>query len=355
MHIRAYRSSIIIAAAFTALISLFWLMPEFAFIFFIALLLSLLLSPIADRLARHMPRGLAAGLVVAAVVLLASSLFAVISSTFVPTLTRFVGDFPHIAEELHSSPLIDNSPFLNDEIDSLFNEIRAASVGALTSSLSMIVELFGRFIDMVIIIFVTFYFIKDGEEIKSYLAGLFPSRDYARVLALFNRILDSLTIYIRSQLIICLISGTIVFLYYTVRGLPYASVFAVLSGICEFIPVLGPTVASAFGVILTATVNVFVAAQTIIFYLILTQTNHNFVYPTLIGHSLNLHPVAIILGIIIGGELLGAAGMFLAVPVIVTCKLVIGDIYDAQQQLKQTLQDSRWLTRHENERNRNHQ
>ena len=69
MHIRAYRSSIIIAAAFTALISLFWLMPEFAFIFFIALLLSLLLSPIADRLARHMPRGLAAGLVVAAVVL----------------------------------------------------------------------------------------------------------------------------------------------------------------------------------------------------------------------------------------------------------------------------------------------
>ena len=86
MHIRAYRSSIIIAAAFTALISLFWLMPEFAFIFFIALLLSLLLSPIADRLARHMPRGLAAGLVVAAVVLRASRAFAVVSRAMSATV-----------------------------------------------------------------------------------------------------------------------------------------------------------------------------------------------------------------------------------------------------------------------------
>ena len=70
-----------------------------------------------------------------------------------------------------------------------------------------------------------------------------------------------------------------------------------------------------------------IAIQTAGFYLILTQINHNFVYPTLIGKSLNLHPIAIILGIIFGGELLNAAGMFLAVPVIVICKIVIEDIY----------------------------
>ena len=90
---------------------------------------------------------------------------------------------------------------------------------------------------------------------------------------------------------------------------------------------LGPTVASAFGVILTATVSPMIALQTILFYLCLTQVNHNVVSPTLIGKTLNLHPIAIILGIILGGELLGPAGMFLAVPFIVICKLVIEDIY----------------------------
>ena len=162
---------------------------------------------------------------------------------------------------------------------------------------------------------------------------------------LFNRILAALRTYICSQLIICCITAIIVFLYFTLRGLPYGSVFGMVSGICEFIPVLGPTVASAFGTLLTATEDPFIALQTAGFYLILTQINHNFVYPTLIGKSLNLHPIAIILGIILGGELLGAAGMFLAVPFIVICKLVIEDIYDDRIQARKRRCDSRWLAK----------
>ena len=198
---------------------------------------------------------------------------------------------------------------------------------------------------MVIIIFVTFYLLKDGEEIKHYLAGLFPKRDNRRVLNLFDVILSALRVYVCSQLVICCITAVIVFLYFTIRDLPYASVFAVVSGISEFIPVLGPTVASAFGTLLTATVNPFMALQTAGFYLLLTQINHNFVYPTLIGKSLHLHPVAIILGIILGGELLDAAGMFLAVPFIVICKLVVEDIYQDRILTKKKELDSRWLAK----------
>ena len=147
------------------------------------------------------------------------------------------------------------------------------------------------------------------------------------MLTLFNNILQALTDYIRSQLVICLLTGSIVFIYFTSRDLPYASVFAVLSGISEFIPVIGPTAASAFGVMLTAAQFPEVAVQTICFYIILTQVNHNIIYPYLIGKSLNLHPIVIILSIILGGELLGAPGMFLAVPCSVITKLVIEDIY----------------------------
>ena len=78
---------------------------------------------------------------------------------------------------------------------------------------------------------------------------------------------------------------------------------------------------------MTATQTPWLIFQTICFYLILTQTNHNIIYPSLIGKSLNIHPVAIILGVIFGGEILGPAGMFLAVPFIVIIKLVIADIY----------------------------
>ena len=343
MSLRPYRTSILLAVTFTILLSTFWSLPQLAFIIFLSLLLQLLLAPLVDRLAKRMPRASACGLALLALLLVIFGVLTVVTSTLIPTFTRFVTDFPELTEKIEQLPFIHNSTVLADSLDSLWLELKNASVDALKGSLDIIVSLFGKVIDFVIILFVTFYLLKDGEQIKAYLASRFPRRDYTRVQTLFDNILAALRTYIVSQLIICCITATIVFLYYTVRGLPYASVFAVVSGLCEFIPVLGPTVASAFGVILTATVSPMIALQTILFYLCLTQVNHNLVSPTLIGKSLNLHPIAIILGIMLGGELLGAAGMFLAVPFIVICKLVIEDIYRDRIEMKDKLKRSRWL------------
>ena len=345
MVFKKYRTSILLGLTFTILLSTFWFMPQLAFIIFISLLLQLLLLPVVDKLSTKMPRFLAAGLVLLLFISLTLLLLALVSKSFIPTFSRFVTDFPQITEQIQNIPFLQDSDFLQGEIDNIWAEMKTASMAALKSSLTLLISLFSKVIDLVIIIFVTFYLLKDGEEIKHYLAGLFPKRDNRRVLNLFDVILSALRVYVCSQLVICCITAVIVFLYFTIRDLPYASVFAVVSGISEFIPVLGPTVASAFGTLLTATVNPLMALQTAGFYLLLTQINHNFVYPTLIGKSLHLHPVAIILGIILGGELLDAAGMFLAVPFIVICKLVIEDIYQDRILTKKKELDSRWLAK----------
>ena len=345
MAIKKYRTSILLALTFTLLLSTFWYMPQLGFIIFISLLLQLVLLPIVDKLSEKIPRPLAAGLVLLCFVGLAVLLLGLISQSFIPTFSRFVTDFPQLTEEIQKITWLQESDFLQSELDDIWSEMKNASMTALKSSLTLLLSLFSKAIDLVIIFFVTFYLLKDGEQIQEYLANLFPTKDYARVMHLFDKILIALRTYICSQLIICCITAVIVFLYFTIRHLPYASVFAVVSGICEFIPVLGPTVASAFGILLTATVNPVVALQTAGFYLLLTQVNHNFIYPTLIGKSLNLHPIAIILGIVLGGELLGAAGMFLAVPFIVICKLVIEDIYKDRLLIRKHEQASRWLAR----------
>ena len=342
MRLKPYRTSILLAIAFTLVLSTFWSMPQLAFIIFISMLLQLLLFPAVDAMSPHTGRGFAAGTVLVGFVLLGGLLMTLVTSTFIPTFSSFITNFPAISQEVQHIPLFEHSTFFSAEMDSLWEELRQLSVDALRSSLSILVSVFSKFIDMIIIFFVTFYLLKDGEQIKAWVANLFPTSDYSRVNALFDRILSALRSYIVGQLSICCITGTVVFLYYTLRGLPYASVFAVVSGVAEFVPVLGPTIASAFGVLLTATTSVNIALQTVLFYVVLTQVNHNIVYPTIIGRSLNLHPVAIILGIILGGELLGPAGMFLAVPIIVICKLVIEDIYRDRQHIRQIAKTSRW-------------
>ncbi len=345
MQIRAYRTSIILGLVSAVLLSAFWYTQQLAFIVFLSLLLNLLLNPLVDRLAKKMTRGAAATIVMVLFLLVSLGVLTLVSSNFLPTFTRFIREFPHIAGRMQETWLLSGPSFLKEEMDTLWEGMKDASVLALKSSMTLMFSAFSKFIDMVIIFFVTFYLLKDGETIKGYLAGLFPHQDNRRIMKLFNKILSALRIYICGQMIICCITALVVLLYFTIRDLPYASVFAVVSGVAEFIPVLGPTVASAFGVLLTATTSPWTAIQTAGFYLVLTQINHNLVTPNIIGKSLNLHPIAIILGVVLGGELLGAAGMFLAVPVIVICKLVIEDIYLARQQEQEKMKSSRWLSK----------
>lgn len=321
-----HKTSIIVFTAILALLFAFWYMPSFAFVFFLSLLLTLLLLDPVDRLSKKIPRFIAALLVLISFLVLSFGLIAVVSSSFVPTLYQFTDELPELAAKIQQMNNWTESGLLKKALDDAWAELSSISTQAIKSSVVLVFSLFNKMIDFVIIVFLTFYFLIDGDKVKIFVASLFPEKDNQRITDLMNKILMSLRVYIRSQLTICLITGIIVYLYFTIMDLPYGSVFAVTSAVCEFIPVLGPTVASGFGILMTVIAMPDLTLPTALFYLCLTQINHNAVYPAIVGKSLHLHPIAIILGIILGGELLNAAGMFLAVPFIVVIKHVIADI-----------------------------
>ena len=335
MNLANYRTSIILAVTFTILLSTFWFYQDFAFIVFLSLLLQLLLKPAVDFMeARRMPRAVASAIAIIAFILVLAALASIISRSVLPSFQRFVAELPTIGQSLQQLPFLSDTDFVQNEFVNILDRLRSVGADLLRASLSFILVAFGKVIDFVIIIFVSFYLLKDGLTIKLWLADLFPDTARRRVLHLFDTLLIALRVYICSQLVMCFITGLVVFAYFKLMGLPYASVFALLSGISEFIPVLGPTVASALGIIMTASAARELTVQTALFYVALTQVNHNVVYPALVGKSLHLHPVAVILGVVFGGELLGAAGMFLAVPFIVIIKIVITDIYRDRRKMQ---------------------
>ena len=331
MNLANYRTSIILAVSFTILLSMFWFYQDFAFIIFLSLLLQLLLEPAVDYMERRrVPRALAAALAICAFILVLIALASVISRSFIPSFQRFIAELPTIGASIQQMPIFADT----DIVSHILERLRSVGGELVRTSLSFLLTAFGKVIDFVIIIFVSFYLLKDGAEIKRWLADLFPHKSRGRVLRLFDTLLTALRAYICSQLVLCAITGVVVLAYFKLMGLPYASVFALLSGIGEFIPVLGPTVASTLGVLMTAASARELIAQTALFYVALTQVNHNIVYPALVGKSLHLHPVAVILGVVFGGEILGAAGMFLAVPIIVIVKIVITDIYRDRREMQ---------------------
>ena len=335
MNLANYRTSIILAVTFTLLLSTFWFYQDFAFIIFLSLLLQLLLKPAVDFMeARRMPRSIASAIAIIAFILVLLALVSIISRSVLPSFQRFVAELPTIGQSLQQLPFLSDTDFIQDEFVNILDRLRSVGAEVLRASLSFILIAFGKVIDFVIIIFVSFYLLKDGLPIKLLLSALFPHTARRRVLRLFDTLLIALRVYICSQLVMCAVTGVVVLVYFKLMNLPYASVFALLSGISEFVPVLGPTVASGLGIIMTASAMRELTVQTALFYVALTQVNHNVVYPALVGKSLHLHPVAVILGVVFGGELLGAAGMFLAVPFIVIIKIVITDIYRDRREMQ---------------------
>lgn len=335
MNLANYRTSIILAVTFTLLLSTFWFYQDFAFIIFLSLLLQLLLKPAVDFMeARRMPRSIASAIAIIAFILVLAALASIISRSVLPSFQRFVAELPTIGQSLQQLPFLSDTDFVQDEFVNILDRLRSVGAELLRASLSFLLVAFGKVIDFVIIIFVSFYLLKDGLTIKLWLADLFPHTARRRVLRLFDTLLIALRAYICSQIVMCVITGVVVFAYFKLMGLPYASVFALLSGVSEFVPVLGPTVASTLGTLMTASAMRELTVQTALFYVALTQVNHNIVYPALVGKSLHLHPVAVILGVVFGGEILGAAGMFLAVPFIVIIKIVITDIYRDRREMQ---------------------
>ena len=335
MNLANYRTSIILAVTFTLLLSTFWFYQDFAFIIFLSLLLQLLLKPAVDFMeARRMPRSIASAIAIIAFILVLAALASIISRSVLPSFQRFVAELPTIGQSLQQLPFLSDTDFVQDEFVNILDRLRSVGAELLRASLSFLLIAFGKVIDFVIIIFVSFYLLKDGLTIKLWLADLFPHTARQRVLCLFDTLLIALRAYICSQFVMCAITGVVVLVYFKLMNLPYASVFALLSGISEFIPVLGPTVASTLGTIMTVSIARELTVQTALFYVVLTQVNHNVIYPALVGKSLHLHPVAVILGVVLGGELLGAAGMFLAVPFIVIIKIVITDIYRDRREMQ---------------------
>jgi len=335
MNLANYRTSIILAVSFTILLSMFWFYQDFAFIIFLSLLLQLLLKPAVDFMeARRMPRSVASAIAIIAFILVLAALASIISRSVLPSFQRFVAELPTIGQSLQQVPFLSDTDFIQDEFVNILDRLRSVGAEVLRASLSFLLVAFGKVVDFVIIIFVSFYLLKDGLTIKLWLADLFPHTARRRVLRLFDTLLIALRAYICSQIVMCVITGVVVFAYFKLMGLPYASVFALLSGVSEFVPVLGPTVASTLGTLMTASAMRELTVQTALFYVALTQVNHNIVYPALVGKSLHLHPVAVILGVVFGGEILGAAGMFLAVPFIVIIKIVITDIYRDRREMQ---------------------
>ena len=152
-------------------------------------------------------------------------------------------------------------------------------------------------------------------------------QDVERLLREFGRIWSA---YLRGQVILGLIIFVVVWLGLALLGVQNSLALGLLSGLLEFIPVLGPIIGAGVAIIvalfqpdtLAQMANWQYAGVVLIFMLLVQQVENNLLVPRIVGESLDLHPLIVIIGVFMGSSLAGILGAILAAPVVASLKLV---------------------------------
>lgn len=212
----------------------------------------------------------------------------------------------------------------------LENAIGQVETRLLSFIQGLLAGLFGALsglINLVLAPFLAFYLLKDRELIRERVMGLFPTSsrgETARVVAEMNRTLAG---FIRGQLLVSLIVGTLLGLATSLLGLRFSAVLGVIGGAFNIIPYFGPLIGAVPAVILAGLESPLLALKTAGAYAAIQQIDSLFITPRVVGGSVGLHPLVVIFSLLAGAQLFGLAGMLLAIPVVAVGRVLVAFLY----------------------------
>ena len=289
----------------------------------VALLLATLFVPPARWLQRKgVPRVLATVLVFLGGILLLAGLVALVAqgvASEADDLSKQVrGGANELGSIVASLPVGLDEREVQKQIDTIDDRVKdnSSSIGngVLSGALAA-----GQFLGgLAIALVVLFFFIKDGGAMWDWLCRLFPPGRRAALDELGARSWNVLSAYVKGVVFVALVDAVGIGIALWIVGVPLVLPLAVLTFILAFVPLVGAFAAGAAAVLVALVSQGSVAALIILGAVILVQQlEGNVLYPFIVGKTVQLHPVAVLLAVTVGGLLYGIVGAALAVPIAV--------------------------------------
>jgi len=287
-----------------------------------ALLLTALLQPLTSRLRRAGLPNMAATwvtLLIAAIVL---------GGVGTLVANRVSADYPTLlAETKHTVAQVQSwlagPPFhiKNTNVQKYLNNIpsylskhKTLVEGTVVTGGKIASEFFGG---LVLMLFVTFFLIKDGDRIWNWLLGAMRTGTARRVDRAGHASWLVLVYYMRGTVAVAAIHALVVGLALWIMGVPLAVPLAVLVFVAAFVPLVGLLVAGALAIVVTVATKGWVDAVILLGILIVEdQLEAHLLQPQVVGKMVRLHPLAVILSLAAGGVLAGIPGAVVAVPIV---------------------------------------
>jgi predicted PurR-regulated permease PerM len=304
-------------ATVLAVLAVLWLLAQLWTLLlslFVALLLTAALDPPVSRLER---RGVPRAVSIAVFVLALAGIVAGIAVLVVPPLleqgTQLAEAAPGYLERFRTFTQA------NPEV---FTRVQAATAGSdadpqavATRFLAAGAGLFRGISAFVIVLVMTAYLLADGERIYDWTVRYLPAEQRIRVRQALPEISRVVSGYLLGQFLTSLLFGVFAYVVLSILGVPQPLLLAIVAAVADAIPVVGVVIATVPAVLLALTVSPLVAGLVLALYLAYQQVENYLIVPRVYRGTLELHPFAVLLAVLVGAQLLGVLGVLLALPI----------------------------------------
>lgn len=322
-----------IVRAVLILLGLFvlWTIADIVLYVFVAMLLAGLIYPWASWAARFkIPRGLA-------VLAFYIFLFGVLGAAFALLV-------PAILQEARAllGSYGDSVGTLRDGVNGLrelfersgFTQRGVSGLGSLSSQIQNIfggffgvaTAVFGGLAGFLVVLVLSFYIIVEEAAVKNLFRDAIPERYQEFGAHVVWQMIQKLGGWLRGQLLLSLIIGILYFIGFTIIGVPYALLLALLGGLLEFIPYIGPFIAAIPAVFLAFTHSPTLAIMTLALIIVIQQLENNLIVPKIMQKAVGLNPIVSIVAFMIGAKTFGVAGAIFAIPIATAASVAFTEV-----------------------------
>lgn len=298
---------------------------EVIILFFVAIILMAALHPIVTKLVGwKIPRALAIAITYIVVLGCIGGLITLIVVPLSEQMSSLSKTLPHAVDGLLPPEI--NRSVLQDQIGSITKNV-----------LGVTLVIFNNIIGVISIFVLTFYLLLERDDLENYILQFFEysSSKQKRIKRVINEVSDKLGAWVRGQLFLSFTIGVTVYLVLNIinliypPGIPYTIPLAILAGILEMVPTIGPIVSALPALVLAYNISPVLTGVVGAAYFLIQQLENHYLVPQVMKKAVGLNPLVVILSVAAGSQLLGIAGALLAVPFSVAVQVIVQEIAKA--------------------------
>ena len=306
--------TIIFTVFFLILLWFVYFIKDIILEFFVALLIMAILNPSVSRLSRFkIPRAVS----ILLVYLLFFGLIGFVLAGLLPPLIDQTKSF------VNGLPKYLGSLGIASSLSEQVIQETLSRLGELPRELAKFaVSVFSNVIGVLRVLFFAFYLLLARDRLDDQLGFIFGEKRKKEIGMLVDKLETRFGGWARGQISLMILIGIATYLGLTLLGIPFALPLALLAGILEIIPYMGPIISAVPAVIIGLAISPLVGLATAALYFLIQQIENYVLVPKVMEKSVGVNPIVTLLALSIGFRVAGIVGAVISVPIVITLQIL---------------------------------